>query len=96
VLVFPTLLRGERKQLESAFTMGMYGSADAWWALELAPKAESLRKRVRKVVVFGNKTSVVSLEITEASDDVTATRLTAILKNGDVPDAEIATAFGAP
>lgn len=96
VLVFPTLLRGEREQLEGAFTIGMYGSEDAWWALELAPKSASLRKLVRKVVVFGNKSAVVALEITEASGDVTRTRLTAILKNGDVPDAEIATAFGAP
>jgi hypothetical protein len=50
---------------------------------------------VRRVVVFGRKGEIVSLQITEASGDITDTRLTDLRKDGDVPDAEIAAAFGA-
>jgi len=95
-LIFPTLLRGERAELEKTFDMGLYGGDKDWWALTFTPKTESLRKMVKRVVVFGHKDQVVSLQIAEASGDTTDTRLTDILKNGDVKDAEIATAFGAP
>lgn len=37
-----------------------------------------------------------ALQITETSGDTTDTRLSDLHKNGDVPDAEIAAAFGAP
>ena len=95
-LIFPTLLRGDRAELERAFEIGLYGSGNDWWAIAFTPKTESLRALVRSVVVFGRKREVVSFRITEASGDTTDTRLTEILKNGDVPDAEIAKAFGAP
>jgi outer membrane lipoprotein-sorting protein len=95
-LIFPTLLRGDRTELERTFEIGLYGSDKDWWALSFAPKPDSLRAIVRRVVVFGRKSEVVSLQISEASGDTTDMRLTDILKNGDVPDAEIATAFGAP
>lgn len=95
-LIFPTLLRGERAELEKTFDMGLYGGDADWWALTFTPKTESLRKMVKRVVVFGRKDQVISLQIAEASGDTTDTHLTDILKNGDVKDAEIATAFGAP
>ncbi len=94
-LIFPTMLRGDRAELEHTFDIALYGSDNDWWALSFTPKNDSLRALVRGVVVFGRKGDVVSLRITEASGDTTDTRLTDILKNGDVPDAEIATAFGA-
>jgi outer membrane lipoprotein-sorting protein len=93
-LIFPTLLRGERADLEKSFDMGLYGSESDWWALAFTPKNDTLKKMVKRVVVFGRKDQVVSLQITEASGDTTDTHLTEILKNGDVKDAEIATAFG--
>jgi outer membrane lipoprotein-sorting protein len=95
-LIFPTLLRGDRTELERAFEIGLYGSDSDWWALAFTPKADSLRALVRSVVVFGRKGELVSLQVVEASGDTTDTRLTEIQKNGNVPDAEVAAAFGAP
>jgi hypothetical protein len=94
-LIFPTLLRGDRPELERAFELGLYGSAKGWWALTFTPKADSLRKLVKRVVVIGHDSEVFSFRIDEASGDTTETRLTDILKDGAVADAEIATAFGA-
>jgi hypothetical protein len=51
---------------------------------------------VRRVVVFGRAGELVALQVAEASGDTTDTRLSELQKNGDVPDAEIAAAFGAP
>ncbi|MBA3455357.1 MAG: outer membrane lipoprotein carrier protein LolA [Deltaproteobacteria bacterium] len=95
-LIFPTLLRGDRAELEKSFAIGLYGSDKDWWALAFTPKTDSLKKLIKRVVVFGKKTDIVSLQIVEASGDTTDTRLTDLLKNADVPDAEIAKAFGAP
>ena len=95
-LVFPTLLRGDRTELERTFDIGLYGGAGDWWALAFTPKTDSLRALVRRVVVFGRKAEIVALQVAEASGDTTDTRLTEIHKNANVPDAEIATAFGAP
>lgn len=94
-MIFPTLLRGERTELEKSFTIGLYGSDTAWWALAFEPKAEALKKFVRSVTVIGNKTDVVSLRIVEASGDTTETQLIDVRRNKDVPDTEIAAAFGA-
>jgi len=94
-LIFPTLLRGERAELEKTFDIALYGSDADWWAVTFAPKTDSLKKLVKRVVVFGHKADVVSLQIAEASGDTTDTKLTQISRNGDVKDAEIATAFGA-
>ncbi|CAN5901623.1 hypothetical protein BH11MYX3_BH11MYX3_01650 [soil metagenome] len=93
--IFPTLLRGERAELEKAFTIGLYGSDADWWALTFAPKTESLKKLVKSVTVFGKKSELVSLQVIEASGDSTDTQLASIRKNKDVTDAEITTAFGA-
>jgi Outer membrane lipoprotein carrier protein LolA-like len=95
-LIFPTLLRGERPAIERSFDLALYGRADAWWALELTPRSDSLRALVRRVVVFGRAGELAALQIVEASGDTTDTRLSDLHKNGDVPDAEIAAAFGAP
>lgn len=95
-LIFPTLLRGDRAELEKSFTIGLHGNDKDWWALTFTPKTESLKKMIKRVVVFGRKTNLVSLQIVEASGDTTDTQLTNILKNADVTDAEIANAFGAP
>jgi outer membrane lipoprotein-sorting protein len=95
-LIFPTLLRGERAEIERAFEIGLYGSAGGWWALAFTPKSDSLRALVRRVVVFGRQGDLVALQVAEASGDTTDTHLTDLQKNGDVPDAEIAAAFGAP
>ena len=94
-LIFPTLLRGDRTELERAFEIGLYGSDRDWWALTFTPKTDSLRALVRRVVVFGKKAELVALQVTEASGDITDTHLTDIRTNGKVSDAEIATAFGA-
>lgn len=94
-LIFPSVLRGDRAELERSFSIGLYGSEKDWWALAFTPKTDSLKKLIKRVIVFGKKTDVVSLQIVEASGDTTATQLTDILKNADVPDAEIAEAFGA-
>jgi outer membrane lipoprotein-sorting protein len=95
-LIFPTLLRGERPELERAFDLALYGSEPGWWALAFTPKADSLKKLVKRVIVFGKQGEVVALQVTEASGDVTDTRLTDVRRNADVPDAELAAAFGAP
>jgi hypothetical protein len=95
-LVFPTLLRGDRAGIERSFEIALYGRADGWWALAFTPRSESLRALVRRVVVFGRAGELVGLQVAEASGDTTDTRLTDLQKNGDVPDAEIAAAFGAP
>ncbi|MEO7733003.1 MAG: outer membrane lipoprotein carrier protein LolA [Kofleriaceae bacterium] len=95
-LIFPTLLRGERSELERAFELGLYGSDRDWWALVFTPRTESLQKLVKRVVVFGKQGEVVALQVTEASGDTTDTRLTEVRRNADVPDAELAAAFGAP
>jgi outer membrane lipoprotein-sorting protein len=94
-LIFPTLLRGERSELERTFDIGLYGREAEWWALAFTPKAESLRGLVRRVIVFGHKADVVGLQILEASGDTTDTRLSDIRRNADVADAELAAAFGA-
>ena len=95
-LIFPSLLRGERSELERAFELGLYGSDRDWWALAFTPKTDSLKKLVKRVVVFGKQGEVVALQVTEASGDTTDTRLTEVRRNADVPDAELAAAFGAP
>ena len=95
-LIFPTLLGGDRGELERSFELGLYGTDRGWWALALTPRAESLRALVRRVVVIGRAAELVSLQIAEASGDTTDTQLTAVVRNAGVPDAEIATAFGAP
>ncbi len=95
-MIFPTLLRGDRAELEKSFTIGLYGSAASWWALSFAPRTDSLKKLVKSVTVLGNQTELVSLQVIEASGDSTDTHLTNLRKNKDVADAEIATAFGAP
>ena len=95
-LIFPTILRGDRGELERAFDLGLHGSEAAWWALVFTPRAESMRALLRRVVVFGKKDRLVALQIVEASGDTTDTRLSDLHTNGDVPDAEIAAAFGAP
>ena len=94
-MIFPTLLRGERAALEKSFDIGLYGSDADWWALTFAPKADALKKFVKTVTVFGKKTDVVALRIVEASGDSTDTQLTDVRRNKDVPDTEIAAAFGA-
>jgi hypothetical protein len=94
-LIFPTLLRGERAELERSFDVGLYGSAAGWWALAFAPRADSLRALVRRVVVIGRGGALVALQIAEASGDTTETHLSDIRTNSAVPDAEIAAAFGA-
>ncbi len=90
--VFPTLLRGDRKELEAAFELGVFHDS-GWWALTLTPKAESLRKLVKQVTVFGHDSELASLQITEASGDTTETQLAGIKKNGDVSASELASAF---
>ena len=96
-LIFPTLLRGDRAELERAFAVGLYGSDDGLVGADVhAEDRFAAQARPQRVVVVGRKSELVSLQIVEASGDTTDTRLTDILKNGDVPDAEIATAFGAP
>jgi outer membrane lipoprotein-sorting protein len=95
-LIFPTVLRGDRGELERSFDIGLYGSDAAWWALAFTPKTDSLRAMVRRVVVFGHKAELVALQVVEASGDTTETQLSEIRTNGAVPDAEIASAFGAP
>lgn len=95
-LIFPTLLRGERQVIERSFEIALYGRADAWWALQFTPRSDSLRALVRRVVVFGRAGELVALQVAEASGDITDTRLSDLHTNGDVPDAEIAAAFGAP
>ena len=95
-LIFPTILRGERGELERAFDIGLHGSEAGWWALVFTPKAESMRALVRRVVVFGKTDQLVALQVVEASGDTTDTHLADVRRNGDVPDAEIAAAFGAP
>ena len=95
-LIFPTILRGDRGELERSFDIALYGSAAAWWALAFTPRAESMRALLRRVVVFGNKDQLVALQIVEASGDTTDTRLADVRRNGEVPDAEITAAFGAP
>ncbi len=90
--VFPTLLRGDRKELETAFALAAY-SADDWWALTLTPKSESLRALVKQVTVIGKKSELVSLQIAEASGDTTETQLAEVKQNGNVSDSAIAAAF---
>ncbi len=94
-MIFPTLLRGERAALEKSFDIGLYGSDADWWALTFAPKSEALKKFVKTVTVVGKKTDVVALRVVEASGDSTDTQLTDVRRNKDVPDTEIAAAFGA-
>ncbi|HEY6180298.1 MAG TPA: outer membrane lipoprotein carrier protein LolA [Kofleriaceae bacterium] len=95
-LIFPGVLRGDRGELERSFDIGLYGSDAAWWALAFTPKTDSLRALVRRVVVFGHKAELVALQVVEASGDTTDTQLSELRTNGAVPDAEIASAFGAP
>lgn len=93
--IVPSLLRGDRAELERAFDIGLYGSDKDWWALTFTPKAESLKKLVAKVTVIGRKSELVSLQVAETNGDSTTTKLTNIRKNADVPATEITTAFGA-
>jgi outer membrane lipoprotein-sorting protein len=95
-LIFPSLLRGERSELERSFDIGLYGSDAAWWALVFTPKTDSLRALVRRVVVIGQRGAPVSLQVVEASGDTTETQLSDLRTNAAVPDAEITAAFGAP
>jgi len=95
-LIFPTLLRGDRGEIERAFEIGLYGNDRGWWALTFTPRAESLRGVVRRVVVFGHKAELAALQVAEASGDTTDTELSEVRSNANVSDAEIAVAFGAP
>lgn len=92
-LIFPTLLRGDRAELERSFAVELYGSDRDWWALSFTPNKESLRALVSRVVVFGKASGLVALRVVEASGDTTETALAEIATNKDVPDAELAEAF---
>lgn len=93
-LIFPTLLRGDRTELERSFDIGLYGTDRAWWALVFTPRDAALKAIVQRVVVYGRASNVVLLQVNEANGDRTDTELSDIVRNGDVPDAAIATAFG--
>lgn len=95
-LIFPTLLRGERAELERSFEIALYGRDADWWALAFSPRTESLRALVRNVLVIGRRAELVALKVVEASGDTTDTWLRDIQKNAAVTDSEIAAAFGAP
>lgn len=95
-LIFPTLLRGERVELERSFELVQFGSEHDQWALDFKPRTESLRKLIQRVVVFGKQGEVTGLKVIEASGDTTDTLLTEVRRNADVPDAELTAAFGAP
>ena len=92
-LIFPTLLRGDRGELDRSFQMGLYGKEQGWWALAFTPREPALKTVVDKVLVFGRGSDVVLLQVNEASGDRTETALSDIVKNGEVPDAAIAAAF---
>lgn len=92
--VFPTVLRGDRAELESSFEIGLFGSERGWWALAFTPRSEALRAMITRVLVFGHGTDIVSLQVSEASGDRTDTRLFDVAVNGAVSDAVIASAFG--
>ncbi len=94
VLVFPTLLRGERAELERSFELGLYGNAKEWWALRFVPRSEALRGYVKNVTVIGHGATLWGLDIVEASGDSTRTLLTELVKDDEVTDEEIAAAFG--
>lgn len=93
-LVFPTVLRGQRAELERDFALGLYGSEKGWWALSFVPRDEALRAVVQRVLVVGRSDRVVQLQVSEASGDRTDTFLSDIATAGEVSDAAIATAFG--
>jgi hypothetical protein len=93
-MVFPAILRGERAELETAFAIRVDGSARAEWTLTLTPRDPSLCGLVARVVVAGRGAEVSSLQVVEASGDVTSTRLSGIARNGAVPAAEVAQSFG--
>jgi hypothetical protein len=95
-LIFPSLLRGDRAELERSFELGLYGDVKASWAVSLVPRAEALRKLVRQVVIVGRGDALVAFQVSEASGDTTDTELSEVVTNARIPDAEIATAFGAP
>ncbi|HET9621049.1 MAG TPA: outer membrane lipoprotein carrier protein LolA [Kofleriaceae bacterium] len=95
-LIVPTLFRGERAELERSFELALYGDARASWALAFVPRADALKKLVRRVVVRGHADALIGLQIVEASGDTTDTQLTEVVTNARVADREIATAFGAP
>ncbi len=95
-LVFPALLRGDRAELEAAFTLELGGTAAEAWSLTLTPRDPALCGLVARVVVSGRGAEVASLQIVEASGDVTDTRFSGIARNEAVPAAEVARGFGGP
>lgn len=95
-LIFPTLLRGDLVELESTFTIALYGRSRAWWGLTFTPSTESLRKMVRRVVVVGRAGLPVSLRVEEMSGDTTEITLSEVKQDDKVSDAEVAAAFEAP
>jgi outer membrane lipoprotein-sorting protein len=95
-LIFPTLLRGDRVELERSFVVVLHGSEHDRWALDFTPRTESMKKLIKRVVVSGKQGEVTGLKVIEASGDTTDTVLTEVRRNDDVPEAELAAAFGAP
>ncbi|MEZ4359278.1 MAG: outer membrane lipoprotein carrier protein LolA [Kofleriaceae bacterium] len=95
-LILPTLLRGDREELERSFELALFGDPQGWWALTFTPKAESLRGMVRRVAVIGHEGVLSRLEVAEVSGDTTETSLQDIRKDQEVSDADVAAAFGAP
>lgn len=93
-MVFPTILRGDRAELEHSFEMGLYGREKGWWAIAFTPRSDALRAMITRVLVFGRGTDIISFQVSEASGDRTDTQLSDIAVNADVSDAVIASAFG--
>jgi outer membrane lipoprotein-sorting protein len=93
---FLYVLSGNRKALESLYTMHFQGLAHTAWKLQLTPKTKELARLIREIKLEGDGLRVRSLQLTEASGDVSLTTFTDVQTDRHFSPQEKQTLFEAP
>ena len=78
---FLYVLAGDYKALDRLYVMRFSGSAEASWKLQLVPKDKALSRLIRDIKLEGDGLRVTTLQLTEASGDVSTTRFTEVQTN---------------
>jgi outer membrane lipoprotein-sorting protein len=93
---FLYVLSGDRKALDSLYTMRFEGSAQAAWKLQLTPKSKELARLIREIKLEGDDIRVRSMQLTEASGDVSITTFTEVQADRHFSPDEKRTLFQVP
>ena len=92
---FLYVLSGDRKALDGLYSMHFSGRAQAAWKLQLLPRVKALAQLIREIKLEGDGIRVRSLQLTEASGDVSATSFSDVQSDRRFTPEEKQQLFGA-